>query len=68
MQTFMRMVRRVVHADRSLLLLGETGVGKERPARAIHEASPRGDGPFIPVNCSSERSRTRRGSRRRSSG
>ncbi len=51
MQTFMRMVRRVVHADSSLLILGETGVGKERLARAIHEASPRGDGPFVPVNC-----------------
>lgn len=51
MRVFMRMVRRVVHADSSLLILGETGVGKERLARAIHEASPRGDAPFVPVNC-----------------
>lgn len=51
MQSFMRMVRRVVHADSSLLILGETGVGKERLARAIHDASPRSEGPFIPVNC-----------------
>ena len=51
MQAFIRMVRRVVHADSSLLILGETGVGKERLARAIHEASPRGDSPFVPVNC-----------------
>lgn len=51
MQTFIRMVRRVVRADSSLLILGETGVGKERLARAIHEASPRGDSPFVPVNC-----------------
>ena len=51
MRAFIRMVRRVVHADSSLLILGETGVGKERLARAIHEASPRGDAPFVPVNC-----------------
>lgn len=51
MQSFMRLVRRVMHASSSLLILGETGVGKERLARAIHEASPRSDGAFIPVNC-----------------
>ncbi|MCM2370870.1 sigma-54 interaction domain-containing protein [Aporhodopirellula aestuarii] len=51
MQRFMRTVRRVVQADSSLLILGETGVGKERLARAIHEASPRGERPFVPVNC-----------------
>ena len=51
MQAFIHMVRRVVHADSSLLILGKTGVGKERLARAIHEASPRGDSPFVPVNC-----------------
>lgn len=51
MQAFMRTVRRVVQADSSLLILGATGVGKERLARAIHEASPRGDRPFVPVNC-----------------
>jgi two-component system nitrogen regulation response regulator GlnG len=31
-------------------LLGETGVGKELMARAIHQASPRRDGPYLPVN------------------
>lgn len=51
MKNFMRMVRRVVEPDSSLLILGETGVGKERLARAIHAASPRGTGPFVPVNC-----------------
>jgi two-component system, NtrC family, response regulator AtoC len=51
MKNFMRMVRRVVEPDSSLLILGETGVGKERLARAIHAASPRGSGPFVPVNC-----------------
>jgi two-component system response regulator AtoC len=49
MQSFLRIVNRVVEPDSSLLIQGETGVGKERLARAIHTASPRGSGPFIPV-------------------
>jgi len=51
MQTFMSTVRRVVTADVALLLLGETGVGKERLGRAIHAESPRTGGPFVAVNC-----------------
>ena len=51
MQTFMRVVNRVVKTDIPLLLLGETGVGKERLARAIHAEGPRTAGPFITVNC-----------------
>jgi DNA-binding NtrC family response regulator len=51
MGAFMRMVQRVVPSDTTLLILGETGVGKERLARAIHAEGRRGDGPFVTVNC-----------------
>jgi DNA-binding NtrC family response regulator len=51
MQSFLDMARRVVPTDSSLLVLGETGVGKEHLARAIHNEGPRASGPFIAVNC-----------------
>lgn len=51
MQTFMQTVSRVAPSDTSLLILGETGVGKERLARAIHGEGRRSAGPFIAVNC-----------------
>ncbi len=37
--------------DVPVMLLGETGTGKELVARALHDLSPRTAGPFIPVNC-----------------
>jgi transcriptional regulator with GAF, ATPase, and Fis domain len=43
--------RRIAHADSPVLLLGETGVGKERLARMIHADSSRAPGAFIAVNC-----------------
>ena len=51
MQAFLNVVRRVAPSDSALLITGETGVGKERLARAIHPESPRREGPFITVNC-----------------
>ena len=46
-----RLVRQVAQSNASVLLLGETGTGKELIAKAIHRLSPRGSGPFIRVNC-----------------
>jgi len=51
MQEFLSMVERVVDADTSLLVMGETGVGKEHLARAIHNEGPRARHPFVVVNC-----------------
>ena len=51
MQRFIKTVRRVADSGAPLLITGETGVGKERLARAIHYDSRRADGPFISVNC-----------------
>jgi transcriptional regulator with PAS, ATPase and Fis domain len=45
------MTRRVAVSNASVLLVGETGTGKELVAKAIHELSPRGSGPFVRVNC-----------------
>ena len=44
-------LERVMSADAPLLLTGESGVGKELAARAVHLGSTRTHGPFIPVNC-----------------
>ncbi len=47
----MEQVRQVAPLDSPVLLLGETGTGKEVVANAIHNTSPRRPGPFIKVNC-----------------
>jgi transcriptional regulator with GAF, ATPase, and Fis domain len=47
----MGMVREVASLGSPVLLLGETGVGKDIVANAIHYSSPRKDGPFVKVNC-----------------
>ena len=46
-------VQRVAPTDSTVLVLGETGTGKERIASAIHKASTRRDRPFIKLNCAS---------------
>lgn len=47
----MEMVRQVADLDSPVLLLGETGTGKDLVANAIHNSSSRHNGPFIGVNC-----------------
>jgi transcriptional regulator with GAF, ATPase, and Fis domain len=47
----MRQVGQVAPTESPVLLTGETGVGKDVIANAIHLSSSRRDGPFIPVNC-----------------
>ena len=51
LQEMLRQVRTVATTDATVLLLGETGTGKELIARAIHRLSPRADSNFVSVNC-----------------
>ena len=51
MQPVLEALRRVSRTDTSVLLLGESGVGKEVAARSVHAWSSRAKGPFIAVNC-----------------
>ena len=51
MQKVIERARAAAATDAAVLLVGETGTGKEMLARAIHGASRRAAGPFIPVNC-----------------
>ena len=52
MQEIMSLIEKVGPAPSTVLISGESGVGKEVVARAIHEQSPRRSNVFLPVNCS----------------
>ncbi|MEJ2240221.1 MAG: sigma 54-interacting transcriptional regulator [Gemmatimonadales bacterium] len=47
----MELARRVAKVDATVLITGESGVGKERIARLVHDESTRAAGPFIAINC-----------------
>jgi transcriptional regulator with PAS, ATPase and Fis domain len=51
MEAVYRLTRKVARTNASVLLLGETGTGKEMIATAIHRLSNRASGPFVRVNC-----------------
>jgi two-component system response regulator HydG len=51
MRRLVSVALRVAEVDSTVLIIGESGVGKERLARYIHSSSPRAAGPFISVNC-----------------
>jgi DNA-binding NtrC family response regulator len=53
MRRVFSVLEKVAATPLSVLVLGETGTGKEGVARAIHEASPRRGGPFVVVDCGS---------------
>ncbi|MGO9463120.1 MAG: sigma-54-dependent transcriptional regulator [Isosphaeraceae bacterium] len=51
MQQVRRLIETIAPTDASVMILGETGTGKELVARSLHEKSRRADRAFIPVNC-----------------
>ena len=51
MRRVMAQVERVATSETRVCILGETGTGKELVARALHEKSPRKNGPFVTLNC-----------------
>jgi DNA-binding NtrC family response regulator len=51
MRKLVDLARRVAKVDSTVLITGESGAGKERIARLVHDESTRSEGPFIAVNC-----------------
>jgi two-component system response regulator HydG len=51
MSTLKQTLQQVARTSAAVLLVGESGTGKEQCARALHELSPRSEGPFVAVSC-----------------
>ena len=51
MRAVFERIRTVATTDATILIQGESGTGKERVALALHEASVRSEGPFVPISC-----------------
>lgn len=51
MQKVFKAIAKLASTTANALITGESGVGKELVARAIHYSSPRATGPFVPINC-----------------
>ena len=51
MQRIYRMIESVARGDATVMITGESGVGKELVAQAVHRRSPRRKNPFVAVNC-----------------
>jgi transcriptional regulator with PAS, ATPase and Fis domain len=51
MENVLDLVQTVARVDTTVLITGESGVGKELLSRYLHDESPRADGPFVAVNC-----------------
>lgn len=51
MERVRQMITKVATANSTILILGETGTGKELVARSLHEQSARRDAPFVAINC-----------------
>src|SRR5438105_15564750 len=54
MRAIREIVEQVAPINTTILFRGESGVGKDLVARAVHAASPRANGPFVRVNCAAQ--------------
>jgi DNA-binding NtrC family response regulator len=52
MRQLFALLERAAKTDATVLVLGETGTGKDLAAEAVHQASPRANGPFVVLDCS----------------